>query len=147
MGNHAADGFVEDAGRSTEVERTWRLNVNPHLSFENSGPTATGGVVTGHLAEIGEIFYCNQTMSAMDPGDTVSHSVLGSQMISLGNIPAFWVLGHTFCAKEFPRDVERFAADHHDLLTIQQLFGDNAGQATKKVTFAVNDDLKSDTTH
>jgi len=54
-------------------------------------------------------------------------------------------LGHTFCAKELPRDVERLAADHHDLLTIQQLFGNNAGQATEKVTFAVNDNLKSDT--
>lgn len=85
-------------------------------------------------------------MSAMDHLGTVSHPVLGSQMFSLGNISAFWVSGHTFCAKEFPRNVERLAADHHDLLTIQQLVGDDAGQATKKVTFAVNDDLKSDTT-
>lgn len=85
-------------------------------------------------------------MSAADHQGTVLHPVLVSQMVSLGNILAFWVLGHTFCAKEFPRDVERFAADHHDFLTIQQLFGDDAGQATKKVTFAVNDHLKSDTT-
>jgi len=85
-------------------------------------------------------------MSAMDDLDTVSHPVPGSQMLSLGKISAFWVSRHTFCAKEFPGNVERLAADHHDLLTIQQLFGDDAGQATEKVTFAVNDDLKSDTT-
>ena len=41
--NHAADGLVEDAGRSTEVEGT-----------------TTGRVETGGLAKVGMVLHCTQ---------------------------------------------------------------------------------------
>ena len=41
MGHHTADGLVEDAGRSAEVEGT-----------------TTGGVETSHLAKVGVVLDC-----------------------------------------------------------------------------------------
>jgi hypothetical protein len=49
----------------------------------------------------------------------------------------------TLRAEEVPRDVERLAPDNNDLLAIQQLFGHDAGKATEKVAFAINNDLES----
>lgn len=46
VGNHAADGLVEDARRSPEVEGT-----------------STGGVVSGHLAQVGVVLDCIQIVS------------------------------------------------------------------------------------
>jgi hypothetical protein len=47
----------------------------------------------------------------------------------------------TLCTKEFAGYVEGFAADDHDLLTVEQLLGHSASQATQKMSFAINDDL------
>lgn len=90
--NHAANGLVENAGRSTEME----------------GAT-TGRIVTGHLAEVGVVFELR--------------------------------------AEELARDVEGFAADNNDLLAIEKLLGDSAGETAKQVTFAVNDDDRLEGRH
>jgi len=37
-------------------------------------------------------------------------------------------------------DENILGADHHDLLALEELLGHNGGQATEKVTLAVNDD-------
>lgn len=47
----------------------------------------------------------------------------------------------TLGAEELSRDVEGLAADDNDLLAVQELLGDGAGQATEQVSLAVNDDL------
>lgn len=49
----------------------------------------------------------------------------------------------TLSAEELAGDVEGLTADHNDLVAIQQLLGDSAGQATKEVSLAVDDDLYS----
>lgn len=46
MGDHAADGLVEDARGSTEVERT-----------------TASGVVTGDLAEVGSVLDCEESVN------------------------------------------------------------------------------------
>lgn len=48
---------------------------------------------------------------------------------------------HTLSAEELSRDVEGLAADNNDLLAVQELLGDSAGQATEQVSLAVDDDL------
>lgn len=47
----------------------------------------------------------------------------------------------TLGAEELARDVEGLAADNNDLLTAQQLLGDDGGQAAEEVALAINDDL------
>jgi hypothetical protein len=49
--------------------------------------------------------------------------------------------GRTLSAEELSRDVEGLAANNNDLLAVQELLGDSAGQATEQVTLSVNDDL------
>jgi len=51
-----------------------------------------------------------------------------------------WV-ARTLRAEEFAGDVEGLAADNDDLLAVEELLGDDGGEATKKVALAVNDDL------
>ena len=51
------------------------------------------------------------------------------------------VNGRTLGAEELSRDVEGLAADDNNLLAVQELLGDGAGQATEQVSLAVNDDL------
>jgi hypothetical protein len=85
VGNHAADSLVEDAGRGAEVEGA-----------------ATGGVVTGHLAQVGVV-------------------------LELG-------------AEELARDVESLGADNDDLLAVEELLRNDAGEAAQKVALAIDDD-------
>jgi hypothetical protein len=47
----------------------------------------------------------------------------------------------TLCAEEFSRDVKGFASDDNDLLSIEELLGDNAGETTEKVSLAVDNHL------
>lgn len=47
----------------------------------------------------------------------------------------------TLSAEELARDVEGFTSHDDDLLTSEQLLCHGAGQATKEVSLAVNDDL------
>ena len=47
----------------------------------------------------------------------------------------------TFCAEEFARYIQSFAADDHNLLAIKQLLGHRASQATQEMSFTVNYDL------
>lgn len=44
-------------------------------------------------------------------------------------------------AEELAGDVEGFTSDDDNLLAVEKLLGDNAGQATEEVSLAVNDDL------
>ena len=45
--------------------------------------------------------------------------------------------GRTLRSKELPGDVESFAAHDDDLLAIEELFGDGAGETAEEVAFAV----------
>lgn len=45
--------------------------------------------------------------------------------------------GHTLGSEELAGDVEGFAADDDDLLAIEQLLCDCAGEATEKVPLAI----------
>lgn len=48
----------------------------------------------------------------------------------------------TLCAEELSRDVDGLAADDDNLLAAEQLLGDDAGETSEEVAFAVNDDLR-----
>lgn len=47
----------------------------------------------------------------------------------------------TLRAEELAGDVEGLTSHNDDLLTVEQLLGDSAGQTTEEVSFAVDDDL------
>lgn len=47
----------------------------------------------------------------------------------------------TLSAEEFAGDVEGLGADDDDLLAVEELLGNDRGQATEEVALAVNDDL------
>lgn len=47
----------------------------------------------------------------------------------------------TLRTEELARDVESLTSHDDDLLAVEQLLGNSAGQATKEVSLAVNDDL------
>lgn len=47
----------------------------------------------------------------------------------------------TLSAEELAGDVEGLAADDDDLLAIEKLLGDDAGEATKEMALAIDDDL------
>ncbi|KAF3394377.1 hypothetical protein F1880_005232 [Penicillium rolfsii] len=49
----------------------------------------------------------------------------------------------TLRAEELAGDVEGLTSHNDDLLAVKQLLGDSAGQATKEVSLAVDDDLYS----
>lgn len=49
--------------------------------------------------------------------------------------------GRTLCAEELAGDVEGLTSHNDDLLAVEQLLGDSAGQATQEVSLAVDDDL------
>ena len=48
----------------------------------------------------------------------------------------------TFCTEEFAGDVESFASNDDDPLPVEQLLSHGTGQATQKMTLAIDDDLK-----
>lgn len=48
----------------------------------------------------------------------------------------------TLSAEELARDVQSLAADNDNLLAVQQLLGDNAGQTAQQVALAINDNLE-----
>lgn len=47
----------------------------------------------------------------------------------------------TLSPEELAGDVEGLAADDDDLLAIEKLLGDDAGEATKEMALAIDDDL------
>jgi hypothetical protein len=47
----------------------------------------------------------------------------------------------TFCAKKLSGNIQRLAPYNNDLLAIENLLGDDAGQTTEEMAFGVNDDL------
>lgn len=52
-----------------------------------------------------------------------------------------WRFERTLRAEELAGDVEGLTSHNDDLLTVKQLLGNSAGQATKEVSLAVDDDL------
>ena len=42
--------------------------------------------------------------------------------------------GRTLSPEELAGDVERLAADNNDLLTVEELLGDSAGETSEKVS-------------
>lgn len=71
VGDHAADGLVEDTRGSAEVEGTCERNQTccstgrQHRRVLSEGEmlTTAGGVVSGHLAEVGVVLDCIQIVS------------------------------------------------------------------------------------
>lgn len=55
------------------------------------------------------------------------------------------MVSRTFCSEELAGDVEGFAADDDDLLAVEELFGDNAGQAAEQMALAIYHDLSEHT--
>ena len=54
-----------------------------------------------------------------------------------------WHAGRrTLRAEELAGDIEGLASNDDDLLPVQKLFGDCAGETTEQVTLAVNDNLQ-----
>ena len=49
--------------------------------------------------------------------------------------------GHTLRAEELAGDVEGLTADNNDLLTAQELLGDNGGESAKEMALAIDDNL------
>jgi hypothetical protein len=47
----------------------------------------------------------------------------------------------TLSTEEFARDVESLASNHNDLLAVQELLCDGAGETTKEMALAVDDNL------
>lgn len=43
-----------------------------------------------------------------------------------------------FRTEEFAGDVESFATDYHDFLTVEELFGHDTGQATQEMSLAID---------
>lgn len=106
--------FERSAGESRKRHRELRL-------------TTTGGVVAGHLAQVGVVLDCGSSVSSS------SGSLDGSPPSRRGE--------RTLGAEELAGDVKSLAADDNNLLATQQLLGNNAGQAAEKVALAINDDL------
>lgn len=71
VGNHASDGLVEDTRGSTEVEGTCQqgqtccstARERCRVSSEGRMLTTAGGVVSGHLAEVGVVLDCIHIVS------------------------------------------------------------------------------------
>lgn len=64
--NHTTDGLVEDSGGGAEVEGTW-TKTNSLISSQHSQGgcwsrklTTAGGVVSGHLAQVGVVLDCSK---------------------------------------------------------------------------------------
>lgn len=96
--------------------------------------TSAGGVETSHLAKEGMVLhYITVSLCSSRPPFFVSLHP-SSRPIVDSDV-------RTLRAEELARDVEGFTSHDDDLLAIQQLLGDSAGQATKEVSLAVNHDL------
>lgn len=77
VGNHAADGLVEDARGGAEVEGTCRreesdmcVRASRTCEIEEADRgwlTTAGGVVTGHLAQVGVVLDCIAGVSSGSP--------------------------------------------------------------------------------
>ena len=59
----------------------------------------------------------------------------------LGDRASCYSERHTFGTKEFSGDVKILAADHDDLLSVEELLGHSTSQATEQMSLAVNDNL------
>lgn len=50
-------------------------------------------------------------------------------------------------AEELSRNVEGFTSDNYNLLAIEQLLGDGTGQATEKMSLAIDNNLEIEERH
>ena len=71
------------------------------------------------------------------------NSLLDCSCVDIALAPPFLVIGNsvdgrTLCAEELARDVEGLAADHNNLLAVEQLFRNSAGQTAEQMALAVN---------
>lgn len=99
--------------------------------------TTAGGVVSGHLAEVGVVLDCVQMVS-IRPCFVLVVCRVGSRSwgLSLESVGL-----RTLSTEELSGDVQGLSADDDDLLAAKQLLGDNAGQAAQEVALAIDDDL------
>lgn len=110
--------------------------------------TSSSRVETGDLAEVGMVLHYKRQ-------NRVSHGIhleilqqpklfLFSPNLRMSifiKVAKGRGIYRTLSAEEFARDVEGFTSHYNNLLAIEQLLGHNAGQATKEVSLAVDDDL------
>jgi hypothetical protein len=106
VGDHAADGAPEDLGGAAVVPGA-----------------AAGGVETGLLAEEGLVLHCAG-------GAWLVYRV---RRCVLGVVRSADSGRRTLGPEELAGDVEGLAADDDDLLTVQELLGDGAGEAAQQV--------------
>jgi hypothetical protein len=150
VGNHAADGLVEDTRGGAEVEGTCQqgqtccstARERCRVSSEGGGVlTTAGGVVSGHLAEVGVVLDCIHIVSIRP--HVSSSSCVGVGWISILAFRSRVSGGlRTLSTEELSGDVQGLGADDDDLLAAEQLLSDNAGQTAQKVALAIDDDLK-----
>lgn len=65
--------------------------------------------------------------------------LVGSTCLGASRFCSVLLDGRTLRAEELSGDVEGLAAHDHDLLAIEQLLRDRAGQATEQMALSVND--------
>lgn len=113
--------------------------------------TTTGCVVTGLLAEESLVLDCVGRSVSLDFDLRTSISLCSLRFrircSTLQLVPRWATFFHrvvgerTLGAEELSRNVEGLAADDDNLLAVQELLGDSAGQTTEQVSLAINDDL------
>jgi hypothetical protein len=101
--------------------------------------TTSGRVETGNFSEVRMVLDCSGKIQYFQP------QVFLVNPSNLTHVETDWcrieVGARTLCSEELPRYVKCLAANDDYLLTIEELFRDSAGQATKQVSFAVNNNL------
>jgi len=142
----AADGAVLATGlQSQDTESLGNdhlllLIVGGRYTLENlealqSGGT-TGGLVRNHTTD----GLVEDSGGSAEVEGTNASGVVSGHLAQIGMVLEL-------SAEELARDVEGFAADDNDLLTVEELLGDNAGKTTKEVALAVNDNNRLERRH
>jgi hypothetical protein len=168
VGNHAADGAPEHLGGSAEVEGSCARLARPgHAAFDRNRVrglgihTTASGVVTGLLAHEGRVLHCvscqasilisfpvarrmpkaqDTLRDAVDSRSTATTAASSQRACPLlARSWSGWVGRRTLGAEELAGDVEGLAAHNDNLLSVEQLLSDGAGEATEQVPLAVDD--------
>jgi hypothetical protein len=101
--------------------------------------TSSGWVVSGHLSEVCVVLYCRNSRVS---NCTLRLQLSPSSFSSSKSIPSQDTsVRRTLRTEELSRDVQGLASHNYDLLAIEQLLSNSAGQPTKEVTLAIDRDL------
>lgn len=140
----------------------WLCDIDAGIVCENTDEvrTTTGGVETGLLAHEGRVLHCKSSCQYMfsslspisrtrfrraDMVSAIDTFLLPTRSLAPSHVPALCVSARglvgkrTLGAEELAGDVQGLAAHNDNLLAVEQLLGDGAGEATEQVPFAVDD--------